>query len=282
MPLTMADGRLQCPGQEYSVDGGVADLRVPPVRLRLDLPWYEPWDELATLDYRPPPPVTANELPHHLDAHLAAVPGEDGRGRLMLEVGCGERQCEAFFTKRGFRYVGIDVDKRGIGPHALADAHNLPFRDSVFDIYISTAVYEHLISPITAAAEAMRVLKPGGVICGTTVFVYGFHDRASFHHMSHACVLCMLRAVGFEDVRIWPDWSYLQSIPAMGFGTRGPGWPWYIATKAFLRSMEWTFTRSSMLARRLLGKPPLDLRARGVMTAGSLTFAARKPESGPG
>jgi hypothetical protein len=42
--------------------------------------------------------------------------------------------------------------------------------------------------------------------------------------------------------------------------------------------MEWSFARVSSTARRLSGKPPLDLVARRVETAGSLSFIAFKPE----
>jgi SAM-dependent methyltransferase len=269
-----SDGRFR-----YAILNGVVDLRVPPKRLQVDVPWVEIWDELDKLPLDPPQPLPSADLPHHLDAHLASVPGERGDGRWILEVGCGERQCESYFSRRGFRYVGSDVDVRGRGPHVLADAHNLPFVDGSFDFYTSMAVYEHLASPLLAALEARRVLAPGGTFFGTSAFVYGFHDRASFNHMTHAALLWTFRMSGFEVLRVWPDWHYTQSIPEMSFP--GPeGSPWRASAKAGLTLLEWTYTRSSNLARRLVGKRPLDLAARGVHKAGSLSFAARC--SGPG
>ena len=269
--LCSEDGR-----HRYSIAEGIPDLRCPPERLRLDLPWFEPWQELETVRIEFPEPLEAPDLPYHLDAHLASVPGEQGRGRWILEVGCGERQCESYFAPRDFRYVGTDVDRRGRGPHLLADAHNLPIRDERFDFYTSMAVYEHLVSPLTAALEARRVLKPGGVFFGSAAFVYGFHDRASFHHMTHAGLLWMLRSAGFEVLQMWPDWDYPRSIAHMGF-RGGPGLPWRVATRAFLGAMEWSFTRASALARRVVRKPPLDRLVRRLETAGSVSFLARKP-----
>ncbi|MCG8591470.1 MAG: class I SAM-dependent methyltransferase [Proteobacteria bacterium] len=262
-------------GHVYSLDRGVPDLRVPPARLRVDLPWYEPWEDLDALELSGPAPAPAPDLPYHLDAQLASVPGSDGAGRWILEVGCGERQCEGYFLPRGFHYVGSDVDHRGRGPHVMADAHNLPFRDECFDFYTSMAVYEHLASPLVAALEARRVLKPGGVIFGSAAFVYGFHDRASFQHMTHAALLWTLRSAGFHDVRVWPDWDYTDSIPQMGF-PGGQGAPWRVLSRAFLKFMEWSYTRSSALARRVAGKRPLDLTARRAEKAGSLSFSARR------
>jgi SAM-dependent methyltransferase len=266
--LESRDGR-----HRYRIDRGVADLRVAPERMSLDLPWIEIWDDLDAMPLDPPQRLDAPDLPYHLDAHLASIPGSDGDGRWILEVGCGERRCEAYFSKRGFHYVGTDVDVRGVGPHVLADAHNLPFADGSFDLYTSMAVYEHLASPLLAASEARRVLVKGGTFFGTSAFVYGFHDRASFHHMTHAGLLWTFRMAGFRVSRVWPDWYYTQSIPDMGFPGR-EGLPWRATAKAVLGLLEWSYTQTSALARKLGGKRPLDLAARRVAKAGSLSFEA--------
>lgn len=260
-------------GTRYELRDGVPDLRLAPDRLALDLPWYEPWDDLDALPLVKPPAHPANDLPYHLDAQLASVPGDEGNGRWILEVGCGERMCEPYFTKRGFRYVGTDVDHRGIGPHFLSDAHNLPIESETFDFYTSMAVYEHLVSPLQAALEAYRVLKPGGVFFGSAAFVYGFHDRASFHHMTHGGLLWTLRMAGFRVERIWADWLYTDSVPRMAFGP-GPGKPFQLVGKSVLTVLDWIFTRASNGSRRLLGKPQLDLDRRDVERAGSLSFIA--------
>lgn len=269
--LRSSDGRFV-----YPIESGVPDLQRAPERLHLDLPWYEPWAEIDSLPLVPRDPLRVPDLPYHLDAHLAAAAGAEGADRWILEIGCGERLCERYFGPRGFRYVGTDVDRRGIGPHMLADAHNLPIADASFDLYLSLAVYEHLLSPHLAACEAFRVLKPGGTFFGSAAFVYGFHDRASFHHMSHGGLLAVMRSAGFRVERIWPDWLYPQSIAEMGFRS-GQGMPWRVATRGFLSAMEWSFAKVSAIARRAAGKPPLDLVARRVETAGSLSFIAFKP-----
>lgn len=279
-PLHVAGDHLAAAstGHRYPIERGVPNLMHAPERFRVDLRWYEPWNDLDAMRFERPPPHPATDLPYHLDAHLAAIPGDDGNGRWILEVGCGERKCEPYFAKRGFRYVGTDADHRGPGPHLRTDAHNLPFIDGSFDLYFSLAVYEHLASPLQAALEAHRILKPGGTMFGTAAFVYGFHDRASFHHMTHAGLLWTLRMAGFENIRIWPDWNYTAAIPEMAF-TNGPqGAPWRVIARGLLKALDSSFVAASQLARRISGVKPLDTAARDVFTASSLTYVATRAD----
>jgi hypothetical protein len=106
--------------------------------------------------------------------------------------------------------------------------------------------------------------------------VYGFHDVASFHHMSSAGLLCVLRAAGFENVRIWPGWPYQLAIPGWAF--RGHfGAPWRLATQAFLSAAERSYATLSNVIRRILGKQLVNLQERRTQCAGGLNFSARKP-----
>lgn len=211
-----------------------------------------------------------------MDRHLASIPPAQGDGAHILEIGCGERQCEAWFVGRGYRYIGVDVDIRGPGPNLLADAHNLPFQSESFDYCTSMAVMEHLVSPQMMSNEVYRVLKPGGVFFGSSAFVYGFHDTASYFHMSHAGLLRVLSASGFQLERMWPDWRYTDAIPAWAF--RGAaGAPWRLATKAALTLAESSFVLASNVMRTLVGKPKIDRLQRDIEIAGSVSFSARKP-----
>lgn len=264
---------------QYGLVDGIVDLRVPPKRLRVDIPWYEPWQELERLLVEYPPKSTEKNLPYHIDPWLASMVPEHGEGKWVLEVGCGERQAERWFVDKGFQYLGVDVDHRGQGPNILADGHNIPLMDSTVGYCASMAVLEHLVSPLTMAREVFRVLEPGGIFFGSAAFVYGFHDRASFHHMSHAGLFYVLRTAGFEVEQVWPDWRYTDSIASWSF--RGSsGWPWRIATRSALRISEWSFRVSSNLARRLAGKPPIDVVRRDLESAGSISFRAVKPYGG--
>lgn len=58
----------------------------------------------------------------------------------------------------------------------VGDAHRLPFRDDLFDHVVALNVFENRRDPKTAAAEILRVLKPGGR--------GALRAAAQFHHLA--------------------------------------------------------------------------------------------------
>jgi hypothetical protein len=95
--------------------------------------------------------------------------------------------------------------------------------------------------------------------------------------MTHAALLWNFRTAGFDVRRIWPDWYYTQSIPEMAFPDK-PGIPFRHATELLLHGIDRTYVAASGVARRLMGREPLDRVTRDVHTAASLSWVARKPE----
>ena len=95
------------------------------------------------------------------------------RGRtLELAIGTG---LNLPFYPDGVRLTGIDLSPamlavasgraRGLSVDAdlrLGDAHALDFPDENFDTVVATLFFSSVPSPRQAAAEALRVLKPGG------------------------------------------------------------------------------------------------------------------------
>ncbi len=102
---------------------------------------------------------------------LAALLRERAReGDLMLDAGCGSGRVFRYELPRRPRLiVGVDLteEPRGnpnIDAAARADLARLPFRDSVFDLAVSSHVVEHLAAPEAVFRELARVLKPGGAL----------------------------------------------------------------------------------------------------------------------
>lgn len=70
--------------------------------------------------------------------------------------------------------VDINPDK---GPDIVASVEDLfMMEDDSVDGVFCMEVLEHVRQPFDAAREITRVLKPGGVIIGSTPFVLGIHD----------------------------------------------------------------------------------------------------------
>ena len=99
--------------------------------------------------------------------------------RSLLDVGSGTGMLLRSLRGRygDVRAVGVDLAigmsrkaREGLKTdgrtHILtADAENLPFPDSVFDLVVSTSTFQWLSEPDKAFSEALRVLIPGGLFC---------------------------------------------------------------------------------------------------------------------
>ena len=103
-----------------------------------------------------------------------------------------------------------------------------PFLPESFDFVFSFVVLEHLHNPFLALKEIGRVLKPGGIMCGTVSQGEPFHN--SFFHHTVWGLMSLCAASQFEVVRLWPCWDTLDGLADMGryskvvrFGLRGLG-----------------------------------------------------------
>ena len=78
----------------------------------------------------------------------------------VLDIGCGDMLDRIGFSP-GEEYIGVDVIKSKY-TLALADIHNLPFKNESFDDCICNFVLEHVREPEVALSECNRVLRRGG------------------------------------------------------------------------------------------------------------------------
>ncbi len=104
-------------------------------------------------------------------------------GQRVLEVACGRGGYVRELTRAGAHVTGCDFSFTALcaaiakipeaegSPSAVliqADAQNLPFADSVFDILVSCETVEHLPDIQRAFSEMHRVTRPGGKLYLTT------------------------------------------------------------------------------------------------------------------
>ena len=60
----------------------------------------------------------------------------------------------------------------------IADGHQIPFVDGVFDLVIIQAVLEHVLEPKIVVEEIYRVLKSDGIVYAETPFLQQVHEGA--------------------------------------------------------------------------------------------------------
>ena len=102
------------------------------------------------------------------------------KGGRLLDGGCGLGDWTVWFTRAGYPTVGLDVSKATIAKlktafpdiaFSVGDIRATGFPDAFFDGYFSWGTFEHFEEGFDrVVAEAMRVLKPGGLLFVSTPF----------------------------------------------------------------------------------------------------------------
>jgi 2-polyprenyl-6-hydroxyphenyl methylase/3-demethylubiquinone-9 3-methyltransferase len=165
----------------------------------------------------------------------------------IVDVGCGDGGTSGpYLTSRGWKYHGVDVSEtailraqaKGLTASLISDASLLPFETESIDAVLCIEVLEHLFAPRAAAAEAFRILRPGGMFVATVPNVAYWRRRADMFVLGRwnpdgdtlavdqpwrdphirffnpRSMNAMLHSIGFTDVDISGlDGAILRDIP---------------------------------------------------------------------
>ncbi len=137
-----------------------------------------------------------------VSSHLDAVP------RTFLDIGCGTGALTAYLAKMypASTPFGIDiafnmalsasVKMRGSSVIINADAENLPFRESSFDLVASASTLQWVNDLQRCVSECFRALKPGG--CLSVAFFGG----KTLHELQESYLHAVEKYFGQNDPRV--------------------------------------------------------------------------------
>lgn len=144
--------------------------------------------------------------------HEIGASGIAGVPRVVL-VGAGGEIAKAV-RDSGVDAIEIDIDPAR-GPDVVADVSDMTcFEDGTVDAIICMEVLEHVHDPRKATSEMFRVLRPGGVVVGSSPFLLGLHEEPHdyFRFTLHGIALLFRK---FETMTIRPRNSYMSSLAAL-------------------------------------------------------------------
>ena len=146
-------------------------------------------------------------------------------GAEMLEIGPGPGAATGWLRHRVRRLVAPEMDQEAAAKLAVqhdggnvevtvGDATAMTFGDASFDSVGSFTMLHHV--PTAAAqdrilAEALRVLRPGGVLVGSDSLasndLHDFHAGDTYNPVEPAAFLTRLQTLGFGKITIGVDYA---------------------------------------------------------------------------
>lgn len=160
----------------------------------------------------------------------------------VLIIGSGEQGqgTAALWSDGQIERVGIDIYPTSTTMF-IADGHELPFGDGVFQGVWIQAVLEHVADPRRVVAEIERVLQEGGVVYAETPFMQQVHEGAyDFQRFSATAHRFLFR----------------KFVALTLGGTTGPG----VVLAWSLRYFLWGLLRSRTAARLIYYPASIILR----------------------
>lgn len=201
-------------------------------------------------------------------------------GTSVVDLGCGEGgSVDAFRAARpDVRWLGVDVAwspevdrrRRADADFVTFDGVSLPLADGFADAVYCKQVLEHVRALAPLLADVARVLRPGGLLGGSTSQLEPFHSLSTANPTPYGLRLA-LEDAGLELLELRAGIDGLALMVNRGLGMRSFTRRWWGVESPLNRAIE-LFGR----ARRLDGR---QVNAIKLLFCGQFTFLARRPEA---
>ena len=221
-----------------------------------------------------PPGLMLHADPDLTGPHTRPLFDHAGPSTRVLNLGGGPRRYRPTdVTLNLDSFTNVDV---------VGDAHCIPFMSDTFDTVICNAVLEHVTSPETVVAEAIRVLKPGGKLYAEVPFIFFFHGYPSdFRRFTLEGMRVLFG--GLTDARFGitngPVSATLQSVNTLLQLVIPPRARW--ALRLARGAFGWTMFPLKYLDRRINRREDAHILAGGFYVLGAKPAAIPAPSAQP-
>lgn len=222
--------------------------------------------------------VLAHQLNWLVTEGLARI-DDEARPPFILDVGCGRGEGLDFVLGQvpTAHWLGVDIASSAeVGERPLRDdaefrtfdGIHLPLADASVDLAYSQQVFEHVTLPEPLLADIHRVLRPGGIFCGSVSQLELFHSRSVGGFTAYGWRLALERA-GLHPVEIRPGVD-VATLFARRLLHRSRRFDKYWVLESPLNRVVNGVGRVKKLG-------PAEKNALKLMLAGQLTFVAQRP-----
>jgi len=128
----------------------------------------------------------------------------------IINIGAGG-EIKKILLKRGLDFKEMDINERR-HPDYICSVESMDiFPDESIDIFFCMEVLEHVKNPFNAIKEIKRTLKPGGMIVGSTPFIFPMHDEPhDFYRYTKYGLVNLFQ--DFKKIELAERNSYIESI----------------------------------------------------------------------